>query len=34
LSIEGPQDFEEDPIIAAAIAGRRRAAVRAQQQHG
>ena len=34
LSIEGPQDFEEDPIIAAAIAGGRRAAVPAQQQHG
>jgi RNA polymerase sigma-70 factor (ECF subfamily) len=34
LSIEGPQDFEEDPIIAAAIAGGRRAAMRAQQQQG
>ena len=33
LSIEGPQDFEEDPIIAAAIAGSGRAAVREQQQH-
>ena len=34
LSIERSQNFEEDPIIAATIAGGRRAAMRAQQQHG